>query len=66
MATPDWTSLEFDAIAVPTREWITAGFGPLDYPSTLRWVIPGVTFTAFGIQCLLSSFFVSILQTRRR
>ena len=53
-------------ITVPTTQWIHVGFGPLDYPSTLRWVIPGVTLAALGFQTILSGFFVSILGMSRR
>lgn len=41
--------------------WWLVGFGSLDYPSTMRIVIPGVTLTALGVQTIFSSFFVSIL-----
>jgi glycosyltransferase involved in cell wall biosynthesis len=47
-------------------EWKLARFGPLDYPSTMRLVIPGVMLTALGFQTILSSFFVSILGLSRR
>jgi len=47
-------------------QWKQARFGPLDYPSTMRLVIPGVTLTALGFQTILSSFFVSILGLSRR
>jgi hypothetical protein len=53
-------------IALPTSEWIGDGFGPLDYPKTLRFVIPGVTLAALGFQTILSGFFVSILGMSRR
>jgi hypothetical protein len=46
--------------------WAEADFGPLDYASTMRWVVPGVTLTALGFQTVLSSFFMSILGMRRR
>jgi glycosyltransferase involved in cell wall biosynthesis len=46
--------------------WFAHGLGPLDYPTTMRWVIPGVTLTAIGFQTILSSFFLSILGMRRR
>jgi glycosyltransferase involved in cell wall biosynthesis len=46
--------------------WFAHGLGPLDYPTTMRWVIPGVTLTAIGFQTVLSSFFLSILGMRRR
>lgn len=46
--------------------WWRAGFGRLDYASTMRVVVPGVTLAALGIQTLWSSFFVAILRMRRR
>jgi glycosyltransferase involved in cell wall biosynthesis len=46
-------------------QWKAAGFGPLDYSSTMRWVIPGAMLTALGSQTILASFFVSILGMRR-
>ena len=46
--------------------WWWGDFGPLDYESTLRWVIPGVTCVALGVQTILSGFFVSILGMGRR
>ena len=45
--------------------WRVAGFGPLDYSYTMRWVIPGATLTALGFQTILGSFFLSILGLRR-
>ncbi len=48
-----------------TNQWRLQGFGPMDYASTMRLVIPGVTLTALAIQMILSSFFVSILGMRR-
>jgi hypothetical protein len=48
------------------NQWRLAHFGPLDYPHTMRWVIPGATLTALGFQTVLSSFFVSILGMRRK
>ena len=46
--------------------WRLVGFGPLDYPHTMRLVVPGATLTALGFQTILSSFFVSILGMHRR
>ncbi len=48
------------------NQWRLAGFGPLDYARTMRWVIPGVTLTALGFQTFLFGFFTSILGMRRR
>jgi glycosyltransferase involved in cell wall biosynthesis len=46
--------------------WGLRGFGPLDYPSTLRMVIPAVVAITLGVQTLFSSFFVSLLGLARR
>jgi hypothetical protein len=48
------------------KQWWAAGFGNLDYAHTMRWVIPGVTLTTLGFQTVLSSFFLSVLEMRRR
>jgi glycosyltransferase involved in cell wall biosynthesis len=48
------------------RFWQEAGFGRLDYARTMRWVIPGSTFTALGFQTILSSFFISVLGMHRK
>jgi len=46
--------------------WNNAGFGRLNYPHTLRIVIPGATLIACGIQTTLSALFVGVLGLRRR
>lgn len=48
------------------NRWRLVDFGPLDYASTMRLVIPGATLTVLGFQTALSSFFVSILGMRRK
>ncbi len=53
-------------IAVAWNRWRLADFGPLDYGSTMRLVIPGTTLAALGFQTVLSSFFVSILGMARK
>ena len=53
-------------LAVVLAQWAASDFGPLDYRATLRLSIPGVMFTALGMQTLLFSFFASILGLRRR
>ncbi|QDS97913.1 glycosyltransferase family 2 protein [Adhaeretor mobilis] len=53
-------------IAAATSSWQAAGFGALDYASTMRWVIPGVTLAALGFQTIFASFFISILRMARR
>ncbi len=53
-------------LAAAIVRWTRADFGPLDYSSTMRVVVPGVTLTALGFQTVLSSFFMSILGMNRR
>ena len=52
-------------LVLAVNKWRSAGFGELDYASTMRLVVPGVTLTALGCQTVLSSFFVSVLGLRR-
>lgn len=47
-------------------QWLSADFGRLDYPKTMRIIIPGMTMTAIGFQTFLSSCFVSILGLKRK
>lgn len=47
-------------------KWSSTGFGELDYPQTMRIVIPGVTVCALGFQTILASFLLSILRMKRR
>ncbi len=53
-------------ILAAVNQWRSAGFGPLNYATTMRWVIPGVTLAALGCQAMLSSFFLSILRMARK
>jgi glycosyltransferase involved in cell wall biosynthesis len=53
-------------LVVAFLQWREAGFGDLDYATTMRWVIPGVLLGSLGFKAVLSSFFVSILGLRRR
>jgi hypothetical protein len=53
-------------LATAVWKWEAAHFGSLDYPSTMRLVIPGVTLAALGFQTILSSCLVSILNVARR
>ncbi len=46
--------------------WWEAGFGRLDYASTMRVVVPGVTLASIGFQTVWAAFFVAILRMRRR
>lgn len=53
-------------LGIAVNAWRVAGFGPLDYASTMRWVIPGVTLATLGVQTILGSFFASVLGMARR
>jgi len=46
--------------------WGNRHFGPLDYPHTMRIVIPAALLLTLGAQTILSSFFLSVLGMRRR
>ena len=46
--------------------WQQADFGPLDYSKTMKWVIPGATLTALGVQTVLFSFLISMTGMSRR
>jgi glycosyltransferase involved in cell wall biosynthesis len=48
-------------VASVFMDWSAQGFGLLNYPHTLRLVIPGVTLLALAAQIMFSSFMVSIL-----
>ncbi len=47
-------------------QWQAVDYGQLDYATTMRWVIPGVTLAALGCQTMLSGFFLSILRMARK
>ena len=53
-------------IGVAAAHWLHTGFGPLDYSSTMKLVVPGVTIAALGFQTVLASFFMSLLGMRRK
>jgi glycosyltransferase involved in cell wall biosynthesis len=53
-------------IGVAANKWRLQDFGELDYASTMRLVVPGVTLTALGFQTVLSGFFISVLGMERR
>jgi hypothetical protein len=57
------TGLGLSVYALTT--WNEAGFGRLDYPDTLRIIIPGATLIACGMQTALSALFLSVLGLRR-
>jgi len=49
-----------------TLHWKATGFGPLDFDTTMRVVIPSATCIALGTQTIFSSFFISVLGLSRR
>jgi glycosyltransferase involved in cell wall biosynthesis len=51
-------------LLVAIWRWQQTGFGELDYPSSLRLVIPAVTGLTLGVQLIFSSFFLSVLSLR--
>jgi hypothetical protein len=46
--------------------WGTKHFGMLDYSQTMRLVIPAALLLIVGAQTVFSSFFLSVLELRRR
>ena len=53
-------------VAWAAMTWYRAGFGPLDYPSTMRIVVPGATLVTAGGSLVLNSFLCSMLGLERR
>ena len=53
-------------LLVAVDQWRVVDFGHLDYRQTMRWVIPGATSTALGVQTILASFLISLLGMGRR
>jgi len=46
--------------------WGSQHFGALDYPHTMRLVIPAALLLTLGAQTILASFFMSVLGLKRR
>jgi glycosyltransferase involved in cell wall biosynthesis len=55
----------FVLLVVAFQTWLRVGFGDLDYARTMRWVIPGATLVALGVQSGFSGFLVSLLDLDR-
>ncbi len=47
-------------------QWWRVNFGPLDYPQTMRLVVPGVTFVAIGFQTAMAALMAGVLKMHRR
>jgi hypothetical protein len=54
------------AIVAACISWFRAGFGHLDYASTMRVVVPGTTLVMLGASAILNSFLCSMLGLDRR
>jgi hypothetical protein len=54
------------AIVTAFIRWYDVDFGGLDYPSTMRLVIPGATLVTLGGAAVLNSFLCSMLGLDRR
>lgn len=46
--------------------WKQSDFGIMSYPDSLRIVIPGVTAVTLGLQIIFTSFFLNILNFRKK
>jgi glycosyltransferase involved in cell wall biosynthesis len=53
-------------ILLATLKWYKVDFGALDYPSTMRLVIPGASFITLGGSLVANSFLCSMLGLDRR
>lgn len=47
-------------------QWESSSFGALNPADTMRLIIPSVTAIALGLQIIFSSFFLSVLELKRR
>lgn len=54
------------AVGIEFLRWAQAGFGPLEYSVSLRWVIPGTTLSLLGFQTIIGSFLIGIESLRRK
>jgi len=46
-------------------QWWQVDFGLLDYPYTMRFVVPGVTFVAVGFQTAMAALMAGVLKMHR-
>lgn len=47
-------------------QWWQSDFGRLEYPRTMRLVVPGVTLIAIGFQTAMASLMAGVLRMHRR
>jgi hypothetical protein len=52
-------------IGLIVGRWWQQDFGALDYPRTMRWVVPGVTLVAIGFQTAMASLMAGVLMMQR-
>lgn len=52
-------------VAFIVLRWRQTGFGALDYPQTMRWVVPGITMIAIGFQTAMASLMGGVLMMQR-
>jgi hypothetical protein len=55
------TAIGIALIGVVVQQWWASGLGDLNYATSMRWVIPGITLTALGFQTVLASFMISLI-----
>ena len=55
------TILGLALIGAVVEQWWASGLGNLNYASSMRRAIPGVTLTALGFQTVLASFMISLI-----
>lgn len=49
-------------IGVVIVQWWQVHLGELDYPATMRWVVPGVTLAALGFQTMMAALMAGVLK----
>jgi len=60
------TAIGVALIAAVIVQWWRVDFGALDYPYTMRLVVPGVTCVAIGFQTMMASLMAGVLKMQRR
>lgn len=53
-------------IATVIYQWSSQQFGALDYPFTMRFVVPGVTLVAIGFQTAMAALMAGVLTMQRK
>ncbi len=60
------TAIGIALIGAVIVQWWRVDFLELDYPKTMRLVIPGVTFVAIGFQTAMAALMAGVLKMHRR